>query len=231
MSSDQRLRSDVAQRVRSTAGRLRASVDRRRPAGQPPGELEPLVGWSHGHRRESISPGDRTEPVPTVAVVVYQGVSSTEAEVVADALAVALGARVRLVALEAGPYAAVEPARTVIAEAFDDVPEPYGLVIPGGLGWRREAQRPDVLRWLLQATDTARGTIAVSTGSLLLAATGTLAGRETASHWLAGDLLAELGARPSTRRVVHGRLLVTASGARAGAEAARRLAKEMRFSF
>jgi transcriptional regulator GlxA family with amidase domain len=73
--------------------------------------------------------------------------------------------------------------------------------------------------------------IAVSTGSLLLATTGVLDGQDAAGHWLAGDLLAELGAEPSSDRFVHGRLVATASGALAGVDAAEALAKEMRFSF
>ncbi len=215
----------TARRVlRSTADRLRRGPQEPRAA---PGDLEPLRGWT---REPSVPATGRSGPPPTIAVLVYQGVSSSETEIVADALAVALAARVRLVSAEAGTLAGVEPARAIMAEAFDQIPEPYGVVIPGGLGWRREATRPEVLRWLEDTTEVARGTITVSTGSLLLAAAGTLQGQEAAGHWLAGDLLVELGAYPSTDRAVHGRLLATASGALAGAEAARRLAKEMRFS-
>ncbi len=180
--------------------------------------MEPLVGWSHGDSAE-------------VAVLVYRGVCSSEVEMVGDALARPLGATVRLVSAEPGNVVAVEPARFVVAEPLSEVARPYGLVIPGGLGWRREAERSELVDWLKGVAADARGIIAVSTGSLLLAATGVLDGREAAGHWLAGDLMAELGATPSSDRVVHGRLLVTASGALAGAEAAEELAAEMRFSF
>ncbi len=165
-----------------------------------------------------------------IAVVVYRGVCSSEAEMVGDALATALGATVRLVSPEPGNVVAVEPARLIVAEPLDAAPKPYGLVIPGGLAWRREAERPELVSWLRQATAEARGVIAVSTGSLLLAATGVLEGQTAAGHWLAGDLMAQLGAEPSSDRFVHGRLLVTASGALAGVDAAEELAKEMRFS-
>lgn len=223
MTTDTHRFAGALRRIRATADRLRTGAPNSRP---PPGDLEPLRGWS----RASAAAGGRSEPPPTIAVLVYQGVSSSETEIVADALAVGLAARVRLVSAEAGTLAGVEPARAIVAESFDQIPQPYGVVIPGGLGWRREATRPEVLRWLVDATEAARGTITVSTGSLLLAAAGTLQGQEAAGHWLAGDLLIELGAYPSTDRAVHGRLLATASGALAGAEAAQRLAKEMRFS-
>ena len=167
---------------------------------------------------------------PEVAVLVYRGVSSTEVELVADALARPLAARVRLVSADPGPVVGVEPARAIVTEPLDAAPEPYGLVVPGGLAWKREAARPEVAAWLGHAIRSARGVLAVSTGSLLLASVGVLADREATGHWLAGDLLADLGARPSSARIVHGRLLVTATGARSGVEAAADLAKEMRFA-
>lgn len=165
-----------------------------------------------------------------IAVLVYRGVSSAEVEMVGDALARSLGATVRLVSAEPGNVVAVEPARFIVAEPLAAMPHPYGLVIPGGLAWKREAERSELIDWLGQAVGSARGIIAVSTGSLLLAATGALEGRPAAGHWLAGELLAELGATPTSDRVVHQRLMVTASGALAGAEAAEELAREMRFS-
>lgn len=216
-----RARRRVAGAVRSRwpDGWLRPAVTR------PPGELEPLEPWSHA------DPGHPGDPQPAVvAVLVYQGVSSSEVELVADALARPLRARVRLVSADPGPVVGVEPARQILTEPLDRVPAPYGLVLPGGLAWKRESGRPEVARWLAGAATSARGILAVSTGSLLLAATGLLDDREATGHWLAGDLLAELGARPSTARIVRGRLLVTATGARAGVEAAEELAREMRFA-
>ena len=193
-----------------------------RPA---PGWLEPLGPWSH--RQAGVSPeGGRGLEV---AVLVYRGVSSAEVQLVADALARPLQASVRLVSADPGPVVAVEPARMIVTEPLDAVPAPHGLVIPGGLAWKREAQRPEVASWLRAAAESARGVIAVSTGSLLLAATGRLEGRPATGHWLAGELLADLGAQPSPDRIVRGPLLVTAAGARAGVEAAADLAREMRF--
>lgn len=146
-----------------------------------------------------------------------------------DALARPLGARVRYVSAPGGPVVAVEPPRQIITDPLDAVPDPYGLVVPGGLGWKRESRSPEVTRWLRQVVPQARGVLAVSTGSLLLAAAGHLEGREATGHWLAGELLAGLGARPRSDRIVRAPKLVTASGARSGVEAAAQLAQEMRF--
>lgn len=207
------------------AAALRRFRSRQPAPRHSPGTLEPLRGWST--RVDDVQP--RAGPELDIAVLVYHGVSSSEAQLVADALARPLGAGVRFVSADPGQVAGVEPARGIIAETLEAVPAPYGLVIPGGLAWRREAARPPVLAWVSDAVSEARGVLTVSTGSLLLAATGALAGQEAAGHWLAGGLLTELGAKPTTERMVHGRLLATASGVRSGVEAADRLAKEMRF--
>lgn len=199
---------------------------RSRPA---PGELPALGGWSHAGAGSLPGSPATSDLTVDIAVLVYRGVSSTEVELVADALARPLGGAVRLVSADPGPVVAVEPARPILTEALASVPEPYGLVVPGGLAWKREAARPEVAAWLRSAAAVARGVLAVSTGSLLLASVGALEDTEATGHWLAGDLLADLGARPSAARIVHGRLLVTATGARSGVEAAADLAKEMRF--
>ncbi len=214
-----------ATQLRARLVELAAARRARTELGRAPGELEPLRPWSHGTAR---GPSDR--PPPVVAVLTYRGVSSTEVELVGDALARALAAEVRLVSADGGPVVAVEPARQIVTEPLDDVPEPFGLVVPGGLAWKLEADRPEVARWLGRVARSARGVLAVSTGSLLLASVGVLADRDATGHWLAADLLADLGARPSSARIVHGRLLVTAAGHRAGIEAATELAREMRFA-
>ena len=194
--------------------RLRApSIPRRAP-----GSLPPLTAWTEGRGRYDI------------VVLAYRGVSSAEVEMVAGAMAEELEARVVLASPEPGPIVAVDPARMVETVALDDAPEPFALVVPGGLAWRREAESPTTTAWLRTAVGSARGVIAISTGTLLLAAAGLIEGDEAAGHWLAGDLMEELGVRKSSDRVVHDRLLATASGALAGADAARELARAMRFS-
>lgn len=203
------------------AGRLADGMRRLRSQSPPqpaPGTLPPLRGWTEGEGRCDI------------VALVYRGVSSDEVEVLTGALATELEGRVVLASPEAGPVVGVEPARLVETVPLDEAPEPMVLVVPGGLAWRREAERAATIGWLRTAAASARGVLAVSTGTLLLAAAGLVEGDEAAGHWLAGDLMAELGVRKSNERVVHDRLVVTASGALAGAAAAQRLAGAVRFS-
>jgi transcriptional regulator GlxA family with amidase domain len=94
------------------------------------------------------------------------------------------------------------------------------------LGWRQVADDPVISTWLADTADAARGILAISTGSLLLAAAGRLAGRPATGHWLAAADLAELGAEVLTDRVARAEAgrLVTASGSQAAVAAADELA-------
>ncbi len=200
---------------------LVTALRRLRPPPVPrasPGSLPPLRGWTEGRGRHDI------------VVFVYRGVSSAEVELLAGAIADELAGRVVFTSPEPGPVVGIEPTRMIETVPLDDAPEPFVLVVPGGLAWRREAERTATTEWLGGAAESARGVIGVSTGTLLLAAAGLVEGGEAAGHWLAGDLMEELGVRKSVDRVVHHRLLATASGTSAGVDAARELARAVRFS-
>jgi transcriptional regulator GlxA family with amidase domain len=64
----------------------------------------------------------------------------------------------------------------------------------------------------------------VCTGSLLLGAAGVLRGLEATTHWAALDQLRELGATPTSRRVVEQGKVVTAAGVSSGIDMALTLA-------
>ena len=166
-------------------------------------ELDPIRGIDAGS--EAL----------VVGVLVYRGVSSAEVETPAARLAERLGATVALVGAETGPLHAVEPARSVIA-GFDPVSAPpvdY-LVVPGGLGWKQVLDDLSLRDWLGATARDARGILAISTGSLLLASVGRLTGKHATGHWLAEDDLAALGAVVETGRTAADDMgrVVTASG-------------------
>ena len=58
------------------------------------------------------------------------------------------------------------------------------------------------------------------TGSLLLGAAGILRGIEATTHWAAHEQLAELGAKPTLKRVVVQGKVVTAAGVSSGIDMA-----------
>ena len=185
-----------------------------------PGTIEPLDAWTY-----ATGAGERN----VVVVLVYDGVSSTDVVMAADALAKPLAAEVRLVSAKPGEVVGVEPARLVRSVGLEQGVDPTALVVPGGLAWKREAENPVVLEWLGAAVESAHGVLAVSTGSLILAATGALDGCTATGHWLAADIMADLGGVPSVARVVNNDKIVTASGAHAAAAVGNDLASEIMY--
>ena len=205
-------------------GRLRVLFDalsERRPAssvGVAPG---PIVG--------------RTVAADalTIAVLVYRGVSSGEIDEPVRRLADRLGANVVLVGPSVGSVHAVEPSRAVdVTCSVDDAPPADVLVVPGGLGWKQVIDDASTRAWLGRAAVEARGVLAISTGSLLLASVGRLEGRSATGHWLAADELAALGATVSSMRTASddGGRIVTASGSLAAIQVVDELADQARWA-
>ena len=183
-----------------------------------PGELEPLRGRVREGARWSV------------AVVVYRGVTTAEVELPTTRLAEQLDAEVVFVGVEPGELHGVEPSRTVVADrgpGDDHLPDL--LVIPGGLGWKQVAEEERLTTWIARASDHARGILAISTGTLLLAAVGRLVGRQATGRWLAEHDLAAMGADVRSERVAHAEAgrLITASGRLAAAGAVDELASRV----
>ncbi len=136
------------------------------------------------------------------------------------------GANVHFVAAEPGPVRTDNGMLTVLAECrYEDMPHPEVLVEPGGPGTRAILSDERLLDWIRSAHGSSRYTTSVCTGSLLLAAAGLLDGLDAATHWLAREELAELGARPVPERVVQRGKVITAAGVSAGIDMGLRLAE------
>ncbi len=125
------------------------------------------------------------------------------------------------VAEKAGPVRNESDTLSLVADAsLDEVPSPDIVVVPGGFGTRALLDREPLLDWLRRVHETTTWTTSVCTGSLLLAAAGLLDGAPATTHWLARDLLAELGAKPIPDRVVEHGKIVTAAGVSSGIDMA-----------
>jgi transcriptional regulator GlxA family with amidase domain len=109
--------------------------------------------------------------------------------------------------------------------AFEDIAHPDIIVFPGGVGTRALMHDERVLDWVRTAHETTAFTTSVCTGSLVLGAAGLLDGLTATTHWSVLDRLAELGATPTTERVVEhlDRRIITAAGVSAGIDMALRL--------
>jgi transcriptional regulator GlxA family with amidase domain len=128
------------------------------------------------------------------------------------------------VAERLGPVRNESGTMAIIADrAFDEVPAPDIIVVPGGFGTRALLRHEPLLAWLRSVNETTMWTTSVCTGSLLLAAAGLLDGAPATTHWLARDTLAALGARPASDRVVRHGKIITSAGVSAGIDMALRL--------
>ena len=205
-------------------GRLRRIVDllaERTDEGKRVPELGPLSGTT------------RVGAASTIGVLVYRGVSSSEVDEPVLRLAERLHADVVYVGTAIERVHAVEPSRAIdVGFTPETAPAIDVLVVPGGLGWKQVIDDEAIRGWLHRVAADARGILAMSTGTLLLASVGRLEGREATGHWLAAGELAALGATVTSSRTASddaGRV-VTASGALAAIQVVDELADQARWA-
>ena len=146
-----------------------------------------------------------------VALALYPGVSADECEAftcVFDRLdgAELIGVGARLGTVE-GPGGGHR-----VDATFAQVLDPDIVLVPGGIGCARAAKDPVLLDWLRAVAPRCDWMAASSTGTVVVAAAGLLGDHDAATHWLAGDLLAEHGSQPSAERVVEVGRIITCEG-------------------
>jgi putative intracellular protease/amidase len=125
------------------------------------------------------------------------------------------------VAESAGPVRNESDTLSLVADAsLDEVQTPDIVVVPGGFGNRVLLEHEPLHDWIRAVHENTTWTTSVCTGSLLLAAAGLLDGVPATTHWLARDLLAELGADVVSDRVVRDGKIVTAAGVSSGIDMA-----------
>jgi len=165
-----------------------------------------------------------------IAIFVYDHMTALDAVGPYEVLSRLPGADTVIVAEQRGPVRCDTRKLALVADAaIDEVSAPDVLVVPGWSGSRQASLlRPGpVHEWIRGVDQHTTWTTSACTGSLILAAAGLLAGRRATTHWLATDMLAELGAVPSDARVVFDGKYVTAAGVSAGVDMALRLAASM----
>ena len=125
------------------------------------------------------------------------------------------------VAEKPGPVRNESDTLSLVADAsLEEVTSPDIVVVPGGFGNRILLEHEPLHDWIRTVHETSSWTTSVCTGSLLLAAAGLLDGAPATTHWLARDVLAELGAKPVPDRVVEHGKIVTAAGVSSGIDMA-----------
>jgi transcriptional regulator GlxA family with amidase domain len=131
------------------------------------------------------------------------------------------GTEVTWLGPQAGPVSTDNGLSIVAAAAYEELPDPDVMLVPGGYGTDTGALDDErLVGWIRRAHETSDWTTSVCTGSLLLAAAGVLDGLEATTHWLDVPTLERLGARPSGSRVVEQGNVITAAGVSSGIDMA-----------
>jgi len=130
--------------------------------------------------------------------------------------------RVFTVAEKAGPVRAFSGLNILADYSFDDAPPLDIILVPGGLGSRKEMDNPAMLQYVRKAGEGAEWVTSVCTGAMILQRAGFLSGRPATTHWGAihelkalGDVDVKEGAR-----YVHDDNVITSAGVSAGIDMA-----------
>jgi len=129
-------------------------------------------------------------------------------------------------------YTIAETSRTVVCRGglrvephytIDDHPPLDLLLVPGGMGTRRERANARLLDWIAAQAGRAELTTSVCTGAFLLAERGLLAGRRATTHWASVEWMRsqypQVEVVGDARFVDEGRV-VTSAGVSAGIDMA-----------
>jgi transcriptional regulator GlxA family with amidase domain len=100
------------------------------------------------------------------------------------------------------------------AHTFETCPRPDILLIPGGMGTRREMNNPRMLQWLKSQAEDADLILSVCSGALVLAKAGLLNGLKATTHHAALDELRaihpDIAVDGKKRFIDNGRVIVSA---------------------
>jgi transcriptional regulator GlxA family with amidase domain len=127
-----------------------------------------------------------------------------------------------LIAERPGAVRCAKGMRVVPDHTLDDHPPLDLLLVPGGMGTRREVSNPELIKWITQVSADATWVTSVCTGALLLHEAGPARGRRVATHHAFEDALQARGditVVRDARYVVDGNL-VTSQGVSAGIDMA-----------
>lgn len=115
-------------------------------------------------------------------------------------------------------HLSVNPSYTI-----HECPQPDILVVPGGLGTRKEMHNPILIDWIRNSSQKAELILSVCTGALLLAKAGLLEGLAATTHHGAIKLLEEVAPHTmiqANKRIIDNGRIIVSAGISAGIDMA-----------
>ncbi len=130
--------------------------------------------------------------------------------------------RVVTLAESTEPIRCAKGMRVLPDHSLEDAPALDVLLVPGGMGTRREAKNRELLGWIAEAAASCRWVTSVCTGAYLLVEAGPAAGKRVTTHWGFVERLRESGKATVVEdmRFVRDGNVVTAAGVSAGIDMA-----------
>ena len=123
----------------------------------------------------------------TIGLLIFDGAEELDFvgpwEVFTMAAKVRDDIRVVTIAERAGPVACAKGMRVLPDHTLADAPQLDVVMVPGGIGTRREVDNPVVIDWLRRIAPGLRWVTSVCTGALLLCEAGLARGRRVTTHW------------------------------------------------
>lgn len=162
----------------------------------------------------------------TLGVVLFEGFELLDVfgPLEAWGMLAAMGqCKVTTVAGRSGPVTSAHGPKAIAEFGFADCPHLDLILIPGGIGTRKEISNPALLDWLKVRAEKAEIVSTVCTGTAILAHTGLLDGRRATTNKRAFKWVAEQGAKVNwvrEARWVEDGKFATSSGVSAGIDMA-----------
>src|SRR5215207_2774161 len=130
----------------------------------------------------------------TIAIVTYPGVALLDLVVTQTVLDRGTRCRTFSVGERTEPMDSNTPMAVIPEKRFEEVPDPFAIIVPGGGIASLEAMGNErLLNYLRFAEHGAELVGSVSTGAFVLAAAGLLEGRQATTHPAYAELLKKLG--------------------------------------
>src|SRR5918997_1362323 len=165
----------------------------------------------------------------TIAIVTYPGVALLDLVVTQTVLDRGTRYRTVTVGERTEPMHSDTPMALIPEKRFEEVPDPFAIIVPGGgMASLKAMGNERLLNYLRFAEYGAELVSSVSTGAFLLAAAGLLEGRQATTHPAYSELLNKLGVNYVQSYSVEDGRFLTMEGVSAGIDTMLQLVAKLR---